>query len=256
MSSTLLPSHNSTPMSTQQPNLPGPGAARRNPAPSDLSASQADAALIKRLWSKRTTAVVRTVAVLSFICTVLGLWAAFSGTYEAKGANGLAGKANLLAEWTANLTFYEFCESVSPRLHPTCRDVEPSVQELILRRRIGIVQAATRSKTTPRDRRRRPLTLMPVLCNLMNFIRIVCSGCHCFPSQIRPHNSSKTPAQMRCSKLTPSCPTRQIFPAQQFFSWFLMGTAPSSNRKKAWIGFLQNYDQVQFNSARPSQATV
>lgn len=151
MSSTLLPSNNSTPVSTVQPNSSTSDATRQNPAPLNPSASQT--AFLERLWSKRTTTIGRTVTALTLLCTILGLWAAFSGTGEGKGANTLAGKANLLSQWTANLTFYEFCESVSLKLHPTCWEFEPSRHKLIFRRRVGIVQAATRRRTAPLGRR-------------------------------------------------------------------------------------------------------
>lgn len=157
MPSTLLPSINSTPVSTVQPDRPASVATQQNPAPSNLSAGQTEVALVRQLWSKRTTAVGRTITALTLLCTILGLWVAFSGTDEAKTGNSVAVEELLISEWTANMTFYEFCASVSSRLHPNCRVIEPSRHELIFRRRVGIVQAAMRSNTTPLGRRLYPM---------------------------------------------------------------------------------------------------
>lgn len=154
MPPTLLPSINSTLVSTVQPDRPASVATQQNPAPSNLSAGQTEVSLVKQLWSKRTTAVGRTITALTLLCTILGLWVAFSGT---KAANSVADIELLLSKWTADVTFYEFCESVSPRLHPNCRGIEPSRHELIFRRRVGIVQAAMRPRTTPLGGRLNPI---------------------------------------------------------------------------------------------------
>ena len=58
------------------------------------------------LWSKRGTTAAKIIGTVTFMVTCLALWPTFAGTDIAK-------KANVLAQWTADKDFYEFCESVS-----------------------------------------------------------------------------------------------------------------------------------------------
>lgn len=145
--STLLLSNDSTPESTPRPDPLVSVTTRQNLAPPDPSSSKAEIGLIGRLWLKRNTAVRNTVAALTLLCAILGLWVAFSAVDKAK-------EANLFSEWNNKLTFYEFCKAVGATFHLTCRaSNELPDRELTQRRKIGVVQAARRPGTILLDRR-------------------------------------------------------------------------------------------------------
>jgi hypothetical protein len=60
---------------------------------------------IHAIWARSRRLLSATIAILTFIIACVTLWPTISGANDSKAAT-------LLAQWTAQKDYYEFCESV------------------------------------------------------------------------------------------------------------------------------------------------